>query len=111
MRSRNRSRCRSVSEPDFTSMRVAIVHNRPHRFEDAAECGVIQQAREIETALEEGGYQTLVYAVEDLAGLVRFLERESPDLIFNCCEAVSGKAALEMSVAAVLEMSGIPMTG
>ena len=88
-------------------MRIAIVHNRPHELQGAADWGVIQQVREIETALSEGGHRILLHSVENLSGLVHFLECERPELIFNCCES----SALEMKVAAALEMSGIPLTG
>ena len=113
-------------------MRVAIVYNQPkpstpqehwlsrsssegtivaESFTDVSEDGVLQEAQLIEGFLREGGYETVLYAVDDPSSLMEFLTRERPDLIFNCCETFRGNAALEMNVAALFEILGIPFTG
>jgi D-alanine-D-alanine ligase len=113
-------------------MRVAIIYNQPkpstpqeywlsrsssprttlaETFTDASEYGVLQQAQLIEGFLRDGGHETISYPAHDPSGLVDFLVRQRPDLIFNCCEALCGSARLEMNVAALFEILGIPFTG
>jgi D-alanine-D-alanine ligase len=113
-------------------MRIAIVYNEPkpstpqehwlsrsssegtivaETFTDASEYGVLQETQLIEGFLRDGGYETMLYAADDPSGLVEFLTRERPDLIFNCCETFRGDSRLEMNVAAIFEILGIPFTG
>jgi len=113
-------------------MRVAIVYNEPkpstpqehwlarsssegtvvaETFTDASEYGVLQETQLIEGFLRDGGYDTMLCAADDPSGLVEFLVRERPDLIFNCCETFRGHAAFEMNVAAIFELLGVPFTG
>ncbi|HEY6346586.1 MAG TPA: hypothetical protein VIY49_34275 [Bryobacteraceae bacterium] len=113
-------------------MRVAIVYNEPkpstpqdhwlsrsssegtivaETFTDASEYGVLQETQLIESFLRDGGHDTALYAAEDPSDMVRFLSVERPDLIFNCCETFRGDAKLEMNVAAIFEILGIPFTG
>ncbi|HTM49138.1 MAG TPA: hypothetical protein VL285_10670 [Bryobacteraceae bacterium] len=112
-------------------MRVAIVYNQPkcpaprehwlsrsqpgtvieETFKDASECGVVEQARLIEDVLRSAGYDTVLYGANVAGSLMEFLSREHPDLIFNCCESLGGNASLEMNVAALFEIAGIPFTG
>jgi D-alanine-D-alanine ligase len=113
-------------------MRIAIVYNEPEpstpqehwlarsssegtvvaeTFTDASEYGVLQETELIEGFLREGGHETMLYAAADPGGLMEFLVRERPDLIFNCCETFRGNAALEMNIAAIFELLEIPFTG
>jgi len=113
-------------------MRIAVVYNEPkpstpqehwlsrsssegtivaETFTDASEYGVLEESRLIESFLREGGHDTLLYAAEDATDLVTFLAQERPDLIFNCCETFRGESKLEMNVAAIFEILGIPFTG
>jgi D-alanine-D-alanine ligase len=113
-------------------MRIAIVYNEPkcstpqehwlsrsssegtivaQTFTDASEYGVLPEAQLIEGFLRQGGYETVLYAAVDPTSLMEFLVRERPDLIFNCCETFRGNARLEMNVAALFEILGIPFTG
>lgn len=113
-------------------MRIAIVYNEPkpstphehwlsrsssegtvvaETFTDASEYGVLQETQLIEGFLREAGNETMLYAADDAAGLVEFLTQNRPDLIFNCCETFRGNAKLEMNVAAIFEILGIPFTG
>src|SRR5579864_3176588 len=39
------------------------------------------------------------------------VEIERPDLIFNLCEGVLGKASLEMAIAGIYELYDVPYTG
>ncbi len=113
-------------------MRVAIIYNQPSdsrpseywlsrsrskgtvvtdMFRDAAEHGIAQEAQLVNEFLRERGHQTVLYAAGDPAELMKFLISERPELIFNCCEALGGKAALEMNVAALFEILGLTFTG
>jgi len=113
-------------------MRIAIIYNEPkpsspqehwlsrsgsegtvvaETFKDASEYGVLQETQLIESFLREAGYETLLHAADDVSGLVEFLVKDRPDLIFNCCESFRGQAKLEMNVAAIFEILQIPFTG
>lgn len=113
-------------------MRIAVIYNEPKLtptqehwifrssseksvstkgFTDASEYGVVEETEQIESFLRDAGYQTIVYAVRDVSELVKFLRQNRPDLVFNCCETFQGDARLEMNVAAIYEILGIPFTG
>ena len=112
--------------------RVAVIYNEPKAdpteehwiwksdsesriakdgFYDASEYGVLDEVRLIGDFLAARGYAVSLFAVEDPAELSDFLKKEVPDVIFNCCESFRGRASLEMNVAAVYELFGIPYTG
>jgi D-alanine-D-alanine ligase len=66
----------------------------------------------IEESLREGGFNPRVLSVEYFSkDLVTTLSRISPKFVFNLCEEINGKCELEMCVAGLLELMGIPFTG
>ncbi|MGO9934593.1 MAG: ATP-grasp domain-containing protein [Steroidobacteraceae bacterium] len=83
----------------------------PDTFTDAARYWLPREIGLMEDLLHEAGYDTIAYAAETIGSLVEFLLRERPDLIFNCCDTLQGRAAFESNVAAVFELMGIPFTG
>lgn len=113
-------------------MRVAIIYDKPRtatpqlhwlarsrpdggpvgeKFTDVSTFWLPHETGLIEGLLHEGGYETVAYEADDARGLVEFLSRESPDLIFNCCDTLRGRAAFELNVAAIFELFEIPFTG
>jgi len=66
----------------------------------------------VREALLSLGYdvQTLE-STEDLPSLLGKILSSGTDLIFNLCEEFRGQSQLEMNVAALLELLGIPFTG
>ena len=115
----------------MTKQRVAVIYNEPkptdasehwlarsngsavdESFRDESEYGVLEQMQSIATALESNGFSvTMFSADDDVQGLCDFLVHERPDVIFNCCESILGKASLEMNIVAIYELFGIPYTG
>ncbi|MDP4219897.1 MAG: D-alanine--D-alanine ligase [Bacteroidota bacterium] len=114
------------------SMRIALIYNEPkhtepedhwlsrsraeveleHDFRDASEFGVLEEIQVIAQAIKDDGHDVLVFSVDDdIHRLITFLDKENPDLIFNLCEAVLGKASLEMPIAGIYELYDIPYTG
>ncbi len=68
--------------------------------------------RSIAAALEDHGHHVSIFSADDdPRRLVTFLSEDKPDVIFNCCEAILGESKLEMNVAAMYELFGIPYTG
>jgi D-alanine-D-alanine ligase len=66
----------------------------------------------IEESLREGGYSPYVLSVDHFSrDLVQTIYRISPKFIFNLCEEINRKCELEMCVAGLLELMGIPYTG
>ena len=113
-------------------MRVALIYNEPKHteaedhwlsrsraevelekdFRDASEFGVLEEIQVIAEAIKQDGHEVLIFSVDDdIHRLITFLDTESPDLVFNLCEAVLGKASLEMAIACVYELYDVPYTG
>ena len=66
----------------------------------------------IEESLRDGGFLPYVLSVENFSrDLVQTLIKISPRFVFNLCEEINGKCELEMCVAGLLELMGIPYTG
>ncbi len=113
--------------------RIAVVYNEPKHtpheehwlskslehaadasndFRDASEFGVIEQMQSIAHALEGSGHEVLIFSADDdPKRLCSFLGQEKPEVVFNCCESIMGESRLEMSVASMYELFGIPYTG
>src|SRR5438552_18295251 len=102
-------------------MRVAVIYNEPKPAaakqswmsrsrparrivpagaRNVTEFAVLEQVKAVTAALLEGGHETVVFGVEDVAQLAGFLAYDRPDIIFNCCESLHRNAALQMHVAA-----------
>lgn len=94
-------------------MRIAVIHNQPVSSTEyrAAEWGVVEQADSVIRALAAAGHMPIPFAATDAGALCDFLSRQRPELIFNCCESLAGRARFEMHVAAIFELYGIPFTG
>jgi D-alanine-D-alanine ligase len=66
----------------------------------------------IEESLREGGFNPYVLSVETFSkDLVATLAEISPKFVFNLCEEINGRCELEMCVAGLLDLMGIPYTG
>ncbi|MBP1624002.1 MAG: D-alanine-D-alanine ligase-like protein, partial [Acidobacteria bacterium] len=63
-------------------------------------------------SLREGGFRPYGYSVESFSkDLVQTLLDLSPRFVFNLCEEINNKCELEMCIAGLLELMGIPYTG
>ena len=66
----------------------------------------------IEESLRAGGFSPCVLAADQFSReLVQTLARLAPKFIFNLCEEINGSSELEMCVAGLLDLMGIPYTG
>ncbi len=66
----------------------------------------------IEESLRIGGFRPCVLSVEHFSkDLINLLLEISPKFVFNLCEEIDGDCAMEMCVAGLLELMGIPYTG
>ncbi len=62
--------------------------------------------------LRELGHDVYVLGCkDDITVVINALKEKQPDLIFNLTEALGGNRCMDMNIAAVLEMLGIPFTG
>jgi len=62
--------------------------------------------------LESEGFEAVLGNLEDdFARLLRLLEKEKPDVVFNLVEHFRGDSKLEMMVAGVFDLMSIPYTG
>ncbi len=114
-------------------MKVAVIYNEPKNtasedhwlrrsdpeyhaptadFIEASEFGVLIEMRSIARALSEQGHDVSIFSADDNPRrLCSFLTDDRPDVIFNCCESILGESKLELNVAAMYELFGIPYTG
>ena len=126
-------RHQTVNSINNIFLKVAVIYNEPRNtavedhwlrrsdpsystrspdFVDASEFGVLQQMQSIANALCDHGHAVSIFSADDNPRrLCSFLDTEKPDVIFNCCEAILGESKLEMNVAAMYELFGIPYTG
>ena len=66
----------------------------------------------VEESLRDGGFNPYVLAVDYFSrDLVNTLARIGPKFVFNLCEEINRRCELEMCVAGLLELMGIPYTG
>jgi D-alanine-D-alanine ligase len=66
----------------------------------------------VEESLRQGGFNPYVLAVDSFSkDLIYSLIDLAPKFVFNLCEEINGKCELEMCVAGMLELMGIPYTG
>jgi len=79
---------------------------------DLSEIGVIEEREKMLEVLQEKGYHTTLFNIKgDIKRLIKFLEENKIDLIFNLCESLKGLAINEMHVAGIFELMNVPYTG
>ena len=73
---------------------------------------VLFRLNAIRGALLSLGYKVkTLEAKGELLSLVKTIQSSRADLIFNLCEEFRGCTGMEMNIAALLELMGIPFTG
>jgi D-alanine-D-alanine ligase len=71
-----------------------------------------EEVSAVEESLREGGFNPYVLSVDNFSkDLIYSLIDFAPKFVFNLCEEINGKCELEMCVAGMLELMGIPYTG
>ena len=72
----------------------------------------LDRLQAVATALRASGYRLQTLEFKDTwAAVLEKISKSRTDLIFNLCEEFRGHSKLEMNIAALLEMIGIPFTG
>jgi D-alanine-D-alanine ligase len=100
-------------------MRIAVCHNLaaplPLRGEDCdriAEQGAAEAAAAVAAALADLGHRpTIVPFGSDPAVFLEQLGAVGAELIVNLCEGLWGDSHLELHATALLELTGLPVTG
>ena len=113
-------------------MKITIIYNEPKHteasdhwlsrsqtevnlstdFRDASEFGILEEMEAIAEAIKSGGHDVSIFSVDDdIHRLIDLLDHNPPDAVFNLCEAVLGKAELEMPIAGVYELFDVSYTG
>jgi len=73
---------------------------------------VREEVAAVEQSLRDGGFRPYVLSVDHFSkDLVETILNISPRFVFNLCEEINGNAEMEMCVAGLLELMGIPYTG
>lgn len=97
--------------------RVLIAYNLPQQpaeqeeLDFISEQAVQEEARAVYEALVRRGHEPFYRAIQNLEEDLRKIQQLKPDVIFNLCEGFRGNAHLEMHMAALWELTGIPYTG
>ncbi|MGQ9636808.1 MAG: D-alanine--D-alanine ligase family protein [Thermodesulfobacteriota bacterium] len=99
-------------------LKVAILYNLLERLEREeekdilAEQAVLEEIGAVEESLLELGYQPLLLPIRnEIESILQRLIEIRPDVVFNLCDCVYGKAMLEMAIPALLDLLRIPYTG
>ena len=88
-------------------MNVALLHTQ-----DALEPPVDPVLGQIEDALREGGHECRRIVISDsIDPVLKELESNRPDIVFNIAESFAGRSALESNIAALLNLVGMRYTG
>lgn len=99
-------------------LKIGILYNLPERLQRGeekdfvAEKAVLEEIGAVKEAVIDLGHQPFVIALQnEIEPVILSLKEFNPDVVFNLCECVYGKASLEMSIPALLELFRIPYTG
>jgi D-alanine-D-alanine ligase len=84
-------------------------------FYEARDDGVASRDEvvdQVAQALSSGGHKVSLLGINsDISELMKKLEEQKPDIVFNLCETFGGKDSSEMHVTAILELLGVRFTG
>ncbi len=103
-----------MGKPDCVILyNSALMHELPFSEEKVYPANLIrEEVQAIEESLRELGYSPCVICVDQFSkDLVMTLYRLAPRFVWNLCEEIQGNTALEMCVAGLLDLMGIPYTG
>ena len=100
-------------------MKIAVCHNlaapvpvRGELHDRVAEQGAAEEAAEVAAALASLGHQPVIVPFgADPAVFLTELNAIGAELIFNLCEGLWGDSHKELHAAALLELTGLPVTG
>jgi D-alanine-D-alanine ligase len=93
-------------------MRVAILHNAVASDDSQSDRDVLVQVEVVRQSLDRLGHKfEMVPVTLDLESVVRRLERERPDVVFNLVESLGGSDWLAFMATAILDLLGIAYTG
>lgn len=77
-----------------------------------SEASVRDEVYAVEEALHELGFSPGLIAIERVdRELMATLQKLAPRFVFNLCEGLAGRSDMEMCVAGLLELLGLPYTG
>ncbi|MGQ9560664.1 MAG: D-alanine--D-alanine ligase family protein [Candidatus Oleimicrobiaceae bacterium] len=98
------------------SLRVLIAYDEVIVHEDegldwVSQAAVKYEVEAVHEALLQLGHRPERLPVRDVRAAIASVEEAKPDVIFNLCESYWGKAQLEMAVAGLWELLGVPYTG
>jgi len=100
-------------------MKIAVCHNlaapvpvRGENHDRVAEQGSAEEAAEVAAALASLGHHPVIVPFgADPAVFLEQLNATGAELIFNLCEGLWGDSHLELHATALLELTGLPVTG
>jgi D-alanine-D-alanine ligase len=89
--------------------KVSVLFYESRDGETTSHDEVVEQ---VVQALTAGGHQVSFLGINsDISELIKKLEDQKPDIVFNLCETFAGKDASEMHITAILELLGVRFTG
>jgi D-alanine-D-alanine ligase len=94
--------------------RIVVLFNKPGPAAEISDAGVLYEARDVDEALREAGYEVEQVGVcrENLWEIVTGLGKEADKIVvFNLCEGLDGVSHHEFVVAGLLDLFGVSYTG
>jgi D-alanine-D-alanine ligase len=88
-----------------------IVQNGEAHVDQISEAAVQDEVDAVFVTLTSLGHEASLMPVSDWMEDVQKIRSLAPEVIFNLCEGYRGQARLEMNVAGIWELMGIPFTG
>jgi D-alanine-D-alanine ligase len=93
----------------MASRKVSVLFYEAREAGTASHDEVVDQVAQ---ALSAGGHKVSLLGInDDISELMRKIEDQKPDIVFNLCETFAGKDSSEMHVTAILELLGVRFTG
>jgi len=97
-------------------LRIIIAFNEPEKGsggdpDSISEADVVDEAEAVRASLLELGHKAETLPVSNPSDALREVLASKPDLVFNLCEGLNGDSHMEMNMAALWELAGIPFTG
>ncbi|MEP7345488.1 MAG: ATP-grasp domain-containing protein, partial [Gemmatimonadaceae bacterium] len=102
-----------VDPDEYAELRNVDPDSLGFETENAIEVAtVLEEYEAVRTALSKVGYRAELFNMkDDVDRLIGYLRKRRPDVVFNLVEHVHDKSGLELAVAGLYDLLGIPFTG
>ncbi len=104
-------RMRRTSIKNQRNLHVGVVYNMFQEEDGVVEASLSAMGADIEEALQERGYLTTAFDMNEPVRCINELRNSNVDIVFNACGRINNSSMLKPHSAAILDMLRIPYTG